>query len=297
MPVDVPHESDFSVDSPFQREVARRLESMGYEVHQEVASGGKFIDIGIIDPQRPGRYIIGIECDGASYHSSRSARDRDRLREEVLEGLGWKLHHVWSTDWFKNPDRKIKRTVEAIEETSGLTKNASLGYRERAGVGIEVPLDADLDEEALKATRASRRDSELPIRSGRQAQPESPKVVGEQLAVNNTKPEVSEISQLHQDAGVDTVLDVTQGPEPERMKDMFDAELTLQGTSLIWRLSALGLTTVDKRPADGNLWVIGGQELMPQLEAFLKNGIRFTFAPRGGQATKRRPAWWTKATG
>ncbi len=116
MPVDVPHESDRSVDSPFQNEVARRLEDLGYLVRQEVASGGKFVDIGIVDPLRPGKYIIGIECDGASYHSSRSARDRDRIREQVLTELGWKLHRVWSTDWFNNPERELKRAVDAIEE-------------------------------------------------------------------------------------------------------------------------------------------------------------------------------------
>ena len=115
MPTDMSYESDFSVDSPFQQEVARRLETLGYGVHQEVASGGKFVDIAIVDPEHPGRYIIGIECDGASYHSSRSARDRDRLREQVLESLGWKLHRVWSTDWFNNAERELKRTVEAIE--------------------------------------------------------------------------------------------------------------------------------------------------------------------------------------
>ena len=107
--------STFQVDSPFQQEVTRRLEQRGYQVHQEVASGGRFVDIGIVDPQRPGRYIIGIECDGAAYHSSRSARDRDRLREQLLTALGWKLHRIWSTDWFHNPDRELERAVEAIE--------------------------------------------------------------------------------------------------------------------------------------------------------------------------------------
>ena len=115
MPKDDPHESDFSVDSPFQREVARRLKSLGYEVHEEVASGGKFVDIGIVDPKHPGRYVIGIEFDGATYHSSRSARDRDRLREQVLKGLGWTLHHIWSSDWYSRPELQLKRTVDAIE--------------------------------------------------------------------------------------------------------------------------------------------------------------------------------------
>ncbi len=116
MPKDVPHESDFVVDSPFQQAVAARLKQRGYSVDQEVAAGGKFIDIGILDPERPGRYIIGIECDGATYHSPRSARDRDRLREQVLRGLGWKLHRIWSTDWFRNPERELQRAIEAIEE-------------------------------------------------------------------------------------------------------------------------------------------------------------------------------------
>ena len=112
---DNPHASSFEVDSPFQRAVSKRLEERGYTVHQEVASGGRFVDIGIVDPQQLGRYIIGIECDGASYHSSRSARDRDRLREQVLRGLGWELHRIWSTDWFRNPERELERAVEAIE--------------------------------------------------------------------------------------------------------------------------------------------------------------------------------------
>ena len=107
--------------------------------------------------------------------------------------------------------------------------------------------------------------------------------MGEQLAVNNIKPDVSEISQLRRNVGVDMELDDTQGPESEQMKDMFDAELTRQGTSLSWRLSSLGLTTVDKRPSGGVLWVIGGQELKPKLEAFVNNEIRFNLAPRGAK--------------
>jgi very-short-patch-repair endonuclease len=57
---------------------------------------------------------MGIECDGAAYHSGRSARDRDRLRQEVLEGLGWKLYRIWSTDWFRSPQREAQRLLTAI---------------------------------------------------------------------------------------------------------------------------------------------------------------------------------------
>ena len=59
--------------------------------------------------------MLGIECDGATYHSARSARDRDRLRQQVLEGLGWTIHRIWSTDWFRNPQRELERVVASIE--------------------------------------------------------------------------------------------------------------------------------------------------------------------------------------
>jgi hypothetical protein len=74
-----------------------------------------FIDLAVRDPEFPGRYVLAVECDGAAYHSSRSARDRDRLRQGVLEGLGWNFHRIWSTDWFRNPQQEIIRTVAAIE--------------------------------------------------------------------------------------------------------------------------------------------------------------------------------------
>jgi very-short-patch-repair endonuclease len=69
----------------------------------------------VIDPDQPGRYLLGIECDGATYHSALSARDRDRLRQQILEGLGWKIHRIWSTDWFHNPAREIERVEAAIQ--------------------------------------------------------------------------------------------------------------------------------------------------------------------------------------
>ena len=114
-------ESGREIDSPFQMAVATKLRSLGYDIHEEVAAGGKFIDLAVVDPEHPGRYIIGIECDGASYHSSRSARDRDRIREQHLRNLDWRLYRIWSTDWFHNPERELNRAVDAIEEAKAAT--------------------------------------------------------------------------------------------------------------------------------------------------------------------------------
>ena len=128
---DTPVSSGREAASPFQQGVADSLRSLGYEIHDEVASSGFFVDIGVVDPDYPGRYIMGIECDGAAYHSSRSARERDRLRESVLVGLGWRMHRIWSTDYFNNPGSELKRAVAAIEEALEAQRN-------------ETPKDQDL---------------------------------------------------------------------------------------------------------------------------------------------------------
>ncbi len=111
-----PYNTNKEPDSPFEESVLKDLKNHGIDAEPQVGTAGFFIDIGIIDPQNKGNYILGVECDGASYHSSRSARDRDRLRQEVLEGLGWNIYRIWSTDWFKDSDGEFKRLLEAIEE-------------------------------------------------------------------------------------------------------------------------------------------------------------------------------------
>ena len=113
--LDMPVPTGKPPDSPFEIEVADVLRRRGYEIDHQIGIAGYFIDLGVKDSKRPGRYLLGIECDGATYHSAQSARDRDRIRQEKLEDLGWRIHRIWSTDWFKFPDRELKKAAEAIE--------------------------------------------------------------------------------------------------------------------------------------------------------------------------------------
>ncbi len=91
--------------SGFEAEVQRSLREMGWEVHTGVGNEGFAVDLAVVDPRRPGRYLLGIEGDGATYRSSPTARDRERLRSEVLGGLGWALARVWSWDWYQQPKK------------------------------------------------------------------------------------------------------------------------------------------------------------------------------------------------
>jgi hypothetical protein len=102
--------------NPFEIDVRDQLTRAGIPLIAQHGSSGFRIDFAAKHPDRPGELVLAIECDGASYHSSPTARDRDRLRQEQLERLNWRFHRIWSTDWFRNRDAEIARAVLAYNE-------------------------------------------------------------------------------------------------------------------------------------------------------------------------------------
>ncbi len=113
--LDIARPTGEDTDSPFEDAVYEFLTSHGYTVSKQVGVVGYRIDLAVEDADALGAYLIGIECDGARYHNSPVARDRDRLRQQVLEGLGWTFHRIWSTDWYRNRAEAQRRVLEAIE--------------------------------------------------------------------------------------------------------------------------------------------------------------------------------------
>ncbi|BAL91239.1 hypothetical protein AMIS_60190 [Actinoplanes missouriensis 431] len=102
-------------ESPFEESVISVIRSWGYDLTPQVGAAGYRIDMGVRHPDRPGVYVLGVECDGFQYHSSKVARDRDRLRDQVLRGLGWRLHRIWGTAWYRNRAGEEERLRSAIE--------------------------------------------------------------------------------------------------------------------------------------------------------------------------------------
>lgn len=148
------------VDSEFEAQVADQLRKHGYELECQVGVAGFFIDLAVIDPHQPGRYLLGIECDGATYHSSRWARDRDRLREAVLTDHGWQLYRIWSTDWFQSQDEQLRKLIAFIQDTASVGQFASVEddpsaateLSEQQGASRRSQTDASSRESALAAS-------------------------------------------------------------------------------------------------------------------------------------------------
>lgn len=102
-------------DSTFEEEVYNFITQNGYSLRTQVGSSGYRIDMAVLHPEIEGRFVLAIECDGAAYHSSRTARDRDILRQEILQNLGWKFYRIWSTNWINNNHDEKERLLEVIE--------------------------------------------------------------------------------------------------------------------------------------------------------------------------------------
>lgn len=103
-------------DSDFEIAVMNALAKFGYECEPQLGVAGFFLDLAVRNPNNSEQFLLGIECDGATYHSAKSSRDRDRLRQQILEGLGWQIHRIWSTDWFKNSEEQIKMIVAKLDK-------------------------------------------------------------------------------------------------------------------------------------------------------------------------------------
>ena len=103
-------------DSPFEAAVTEALRRKGWRVAPQIGVSAYRIDLGVVHPDLPGRYLAGIECDGATYHRSAVARERDKVRQQVLEGLGWTLFRIWSTDWWTNKGGAIETVDGQLRE-------------------------------------------------------------------------------------------------------------------------------------------------------------------------------------
>lgn len=117
--------------NPFERSVFERLTAAGIPLVSQYGTGGYWIDFAASHPQYPGRMVLAIEADGAMYHSAATARDRDRLRQEHLERLGWKFHRIWSTSWFYDTEREVDLALEAYRRAIQEPSPAMPVYRER----------------------------------------------------------------------------------------------------------------------------------------------------------------------
>ncbi|AVI58428.1 DNA helicase (plasmid) [Paracoccus yeei] len=131
-------------ESPFEEAVRDALAAKGWQVQTQIGVSGFRIDLGVRHPDHAGVWLAGVECDGARYHSSATARDRDRIRQAVLEGLGWSILRVWSTDWFRTPQATADRIDTRLREI--LEADRARRAEAAPEVAVDLPAQPDLPD-------------------------------------------------------------------------------------------------------------------------------------------------------
>lgn len=151
--------ADKPVLNPFEVDVRDTLRAHGLSLSAQYGASGYWIDFAVRDPSAPGHYVLAIECDGATYHSSESARDRDRLRQEHLERLGWTFHRIWSSEWFQNKEEAIGKVIAAYKHALSKQRDGSDGGVPPQPLGSRT---VEADPPVRRAERAGR----PPVRPG-----------------------------------------------------------------------------------------------------------------------------------
>lgn len=185
-------------DSPFEEAVAQGLRRLGWQVVPQIGVSRFRIDLGIVHPDRPGDYLAGVECDGATYHSAATARDRDKVRGAILIGLGWNLVRLWSTEWWVDKEGALHKLHAALNSLLARSRTEAVGSHATEALGvapivIDFPADSGVVEEPAIALDLSV--SEVPVDIGEVRIARAP---GDQLTASGQRGEyrIADLSAL-----------------------------------------------------------------------------------------------------
>lgn len=256
------------VDSPFEAEVKAALEALGWEVRTQVGVSGYRIDLGIVHPDRAGRYLAGVECDGATYHSSPTARDRDRMRQAVLEGLGWRIERIWSTEWFSHRRDVLERLdadLRAHLEEDRQQVEEDFEEADEVGTPVAAPETATL---ALFETAASEEN-----------QPEA--VIEAQAGQDPKLDRVASQATFALGLGNNLNTDSTREPDPEAFHDpSYDETLRLMVKEIVTSMEPIHVDAVARKIAERHGWKRVGAKIRARVE-YASKGLNRTSETTG----------------
>ncbi|WP_286965180.1 DUF3320 domain-containing protein [Methylobacterium sp.] len=211
------------VESPFEAAVMAGLQARGWTVHTQIGISGFRIDLGIVHPDAPGRYLAGVECDGATYHSSATARDRDRLREHVLTDLGWRIRRVWSTEWWMDAEGALAKLDKCLREDLEADRERAAAAAIPAEDAVEhraaEPDDLEFQGEHSSLSSADEAPPEPANDAQPAAEPAPPRLYADQVMPAAVRVVPAEPAREEQDYRIADLADLGLPIEPGRFYD------------------------------------------------------------------------------
>jgi very-short-patch-repair endonuclease len=245
-------------DSPFEDAVYEELTRHGYDVRKQVGCAGFRVDLAVVDPDARGTYLIGIECDGAKYHSSRVARDRDRLRQQLLEQLGWRIHRVWSTDWYRNRKQTVERLIFAVDEAKRTPRKTPVALDPPPVVELPATTQ-DLAPEYVPEPAASSWTDAIPLY---------------QVCNTLSVPIIGEIHEYERSGLARAVVDVVRVEGPVHIDEVIRRIRTLWGVGRAGaRIRDAIVYSIEAAKHDGRIEVRGNFLRIPGRKALLRRRL------------------------
>jgi very-short-patch-repair endonuclease len=242
------------IENPFEQSIADALSVRGWEVRPQIGVSGFRVDLGIVHPDHAGVFLAGVECDGASYHSSATARDRDKTRQAVLEGLGWKILRIWSTDWFRNARSVLDRICDQL--TTHLEQDRE--DRRRTHDLMREQSEEPLAEEPLLMIPGP--DSNL----GKASEHPPEQVSGDEETI------FDDVSQR-----IATSVNVPIHNDPDRFYDRsYDAHIEEMVNTIVTRDGPIRFSALARQIANAHGWQRTGQRIQSRVSSLLGGNIR-----------------------
>ena len=294
--------------------ICKAIKAHGMQCETMVGHSDFQVDIAVVDPCEPTKYMMGILLDGDGYRQTRNTRDREVAQIGVLKHLGWNLCRVWTIDWWDNRDKEINKLLSKLDvlKAESEAKQAALKAEEEARKAEEAAREAEVArvkaELESQAAEVVAEDEEADNDKRTATDPfvgndEGKKSQSEQVLLNNPVSEVKRkeevVSQEDKKEEIATTT-VTEKTVEENLPASVEVahETTVEGenplSELLQKLIEAKGKIVDKRANGGALWVIGGKNLSPIMKEFKDQGINFIFKAGGGKATGGKDGWWAK---
>lgn len=298
-------------EAGIMQNVCRSLKENGYQYETMIGHSDFRIDIAVIDPYDPSNYLLGIMLDGEGYKQTDNTRDREVAQIDVLKRLGWKLHRIWTIDWWDNRDREIRKLLAILSplKTQSSVINAERIKEEEkkkeydlAHKDEEEKLKEDLESLAAEVMAeeediddsfmAEAVQETVTVKEEQKETTDTVKEKKEEAPVQEPEEEIKETAAVPEEEPVVStpIKAVPAETEPVPVQTQINP-----AEELFEKLRAEGIEIINKLDKGGALWVIGGRELAPIMKQFREIGINFSYKQGGGRATENRDGWWTKS--
>ncbi len=254
--------------------IIRTIKENGFQCVPMVGHSDFHIDIAVVDPYEPTKYLMGILLDGEGYRQTTNTRDREVAQIGVLKNLGWALHRIWTIDWWDNREKELKKLVAMLEKL----KAESQKKHETESVSEED-----------KAATEAKREAEAKVLKAELEKQAAEVIADDQEAAKEEK----EVHVVADSPNV-TTAKTDSTADSNTAQTATPAVDTGSLKSLLDQLKAVNAEVIDKRENGGALWIIGGKDLNPIIREFQKLGVHFIFKAGGGKATGGRDGWWAR---